>query len=183
MPFIVFDRKDTKSFDIPAGARAEMIARIDRDYPPYVTSIPSIYDVVSRHCFNGVDECVKYLVGIGQPETHEEETPDPEPTETVEDAETMEDTVDTMDIESSPQVVATETPEGTTKTAQKKQKNSASSKNTTTEGGMDGGIEPTVVSEPTDVTEPAVVQDPVPEAPPKKKTTRRKKVTVDVNVQ
>ena len=149
MPFIVFDHKDARSFDIPAEARAEMIARIDRDYPPYVTNIPSIYDTVSRQCFNGVDECTKYLSTIGRVDTP------PEPSlDTPAEPSTEEHIIPPAKVPTSGPVETPAEPEETV---------AASSSTVATD-----------ISEPSEAQH---IAEEVPE-PPKKKTTRRKKVTV-----
>lgn len=69
MSFIFFDHKNVSSLDIPEAAAAHMIAKIDRDYPQYVSAIPCIYDVVSRHSYNGRDECIEYLSSFAVTET------------------------------------------------------------------------------------------------------------------
>ena len=61
MSFLVFDQKNEISFEVPAAAVGDLIARIDHDYPPYVKLIPCIYDVIDRKCYNGLDECLGYF--------------------------------------------------------------------------------------------------------------------------
>lgn len=61
MAFLLFDVKYQATIELPQSAVADLIARIDQDYPPYVKQLPCIYDVHNRKCYNGSTECLEYL--------------------------------------------------------------------------------------------------------------------------
>jgi len=57
--YMVFEAPNEIALDIPASHRP--LAIIRKDYPPFITNVPSIYLPDSKTVYTGVQECTAFL--------------------------------------------------------------------------------------------------------------------------
>lgn len=61
MPFLLFEARNDNQLILPRKAVENLVSRFDHDFPEYVRALPAIYDIESRECHCGREDCEIFL--------------------------------------------------------------------------------------------------------------------------